>query len=157
MLRRSLLHALLILLALLVLWLSAGSTHAQRRTPDMYVIAAHYGKTKMNAVARVRGLPIVDCMFASDFQAIGEWADLCNVEMCLTCRNTDVSAEEDYDRHVAAKQIELDFYSAQHLCHIKRVGEKRPQDCPLALYKRGKPDAKRRTAYKRTVAAIRYI
>lgn len=124
-----LLHLLIILLVLLAILYSTADANAAE-----HVIAAHYAPNVMEKRAIARRLPIVSCMISSPVLVIGTWVDLANAQGDYEhARVTDTSQPWDRARHIAAQQIELDWNCAKRLCHIKRVGQKRPRDCPLHL------------------------
>lgn len=79
-------------------------------------------------------MEIVDCMVSSPYYNIGDWLLITSPHNIQICRKTDTSHPRDSKRHIQTKRIiELDFNSAKKFCNINKVGQEKPEKCPITV------------------------
>lgn len=104
--------------------------------PDYSGYASHYNIGLMEKVSRNRNMQIVECMVSSPYYEIGDWLLITSSHYIQICRKTDTSHPNDKARHIKTRRIiELDFNSAKKLCNISRVGQEKPEKCPIKVTK----------------------
>jgi hypothetical protein len=100
-------------------------------------ITAHYRPGLMEGVVeyrRERGwdIPLSNCYLAHPTLPIGEWVQVkgLNTGKTLMCVGADTSQDEDRERHIKAKLVEVGFDEAKILCGSTRL---RNDECPTLI------------------------